>query len=192
MNTSELLVEAERAVEAANVSRDLRTVAFEKAFDVLCREAGLGGATPGGSREIHRGTHDGKAEGGLVAMARKLNVELDTLNELFAANDRGDIELVVGVGKLQSTTAAATKQIALLVSGARQLSGIEEWTASREIRAVCANYGRFDNANFAKTLRDMDNAFSFKGKAQQLEVRLHQRGIEALKALIATITGNQQ
>jgi hypothetical protein len=35
----------------------------------------------------------------------------------------------------------------------------------------------------------MDDMFSFKGKAQQLEVRVHQRGMERLKQLIAAITG---
>ena len=96
---------------------------------------------------------------------------------------------MVGVGKLDSSTATATKQIALLVAGARQLTGVEEWTDSKEIRRICSDYGRFDTTNFAKTIKVMDDAFSFRGKSQQLQVRLHQRGIDKLKQLITSVTG---
>ncbi len=112
----------------------------------------------------------------------------DAVGEIYSDNDQGDADLVVGVGKLDNSTASATKQVALLVAGARQITELEQWTESKHIRNVCLHYGRFDSANFAKTVKQMDDAFSFKGKGQQLEVRLHQRGIERLKQLITSLT----
>ena len=169
---------------------DLREIAFGKAFELLSGQAGppRSVAAPpidqvkGGAAPEHGETAGAK-------IGRKLGLTGDTIKEVFADDSQGGLEVVVGVGKLDQATAGATKQLAILVSGARQLSEKEEWTASKEIRRVCVHYGRFDPANFAKTLRQMDDAFSFRGKAQQLQVRLHQRGIDRLKALIGSLTG---
>ncbi len=190
MNPTDLLVEAQKAVDKAKISDDLREVAFGRAFDMLCRQsAGPTSATPPLIEQSNGTAAPGHDETPAAKIARKLGVSTDTIKEVFAVDAQGGLEVVVGVGKLDQATAGATKELAILVSGARQLSEREEWTPSKEIRRNCVHYGRFDPANFAKTLRQMDDAFSFRGKAQQLQVRLHQRGIERLKALIGSLTG---
>ena len=172
------------------ISDDLREIAFGNAFELLSRQTGPpGSAAAPPIVEMKRAVTPEHEETAGAKIARKLGFAADTIKEVFADDSQGGLEVVVGVGKLDQATAGATKELAILVSGARQLSEKEEWTASKAIRRVCVHYGRFDPANFAKTLRQMDDAFSFKGKAQQLQVRLHQRGIDRLKALIGSLTG---
>jgi len=190
MKISDLLIQAQAAVDDAKISEDLRQVAFQQSVELLSREAGLAAvASP-----LRGATHSAPgvnevSEGAVQKIERKVGLPQALIGEVYAEDGQGGADIVVGVGKLDSSTAAATKQLALLVCGARQLAEVEQWTSSKEIRKLCDHYGRFDPANFAKTLRTMDESFSFKGKGQQLEVRLHQRGIERLKALLATLTG---
>jgi hypothetical protein len=186
MDISKILIQAQKVVDEAKISEDLRGIAFGKAVELLAQEktpikqfAAPATASPTA----------GAGEVVVEKIARKLDLSMDSTGEVYSDDGQGGVSVVIGVGKLDSSTAAATKQLALLVSGGRQLGEIEQWTSSRKIRDVCVHYGRFDPANFAKTLKQMDEAFSFKGKGHQLEIRLHQRGIERLKQLITTLTG---
>jgi hypothetical protein len=189
MDISDILSKAQKAIDDAKISEDLRQVAFQQTVQLLSQEAGIvgtGSAPIGAQRSA---SSEGNDEGGVDKIARKMGLPRECINEVYADNGQGGVDLVVGVGKLENSTAPATKQLALLVTGSRQLAELEQWTGSREIRKICGHYGRFDPANFAKTLRGMDDCFSFKGKGQQVEVRLHQRGIERLRMLLSTLTG---
>ena len=177
------------SINEAKISDDLRTIAFDKAVELLAGQS----ASP--SKRAPVALPGGKATGAtgdepvVLKIARKLALPAEAVAEIYSEDEHGGVQLVVGVGKLDTATAAATKQLALLVSGGRQLAEVEEWTSTKTIRQVCVHYGRFDRPNFAKTLKQMDEAFSFKGKGQQLDIRLHQRGIDRLKRLITSLTG---
>ena len=56
------------------------------------------------------------------------------IGEIYSDNDQGGVDLVVGVGKLESSTATASKQIALLVSAGRQLAELEQWLQGSRFR----------------------------------------------------------
>ena len=181
---------AQKAIEEAKISEDLREVAFQQSVELLSREAGLAaiGSASTGAQPSGRAA-DEVGESAVQKIARKVGLPPTSIGEIYADDGQGGVDIVAGVGMLDNSTAPATKQLALLVCGARQLAEMEQWTSSKEIRKRCVYYGRFDPANFAKTLRAMDESLSFKGKGQQLEVRLHQRGIERLKTLLATLAG---
>ena len=190
MNIQEILIQAQKAVDEAKISEDLRKVAFDKAVEMLTGQSTAIPNAHGAVASKARSTAISGGEESVVAkIARKLGFPAETIAEIYSEDAQGDVELVLGVGKLDHMTATATKQLALLISGGRQLAEIEEWTKTKIIRQVCVHYGRFDAPNFAKTLKQMDDMFSFKGKGQQLEVRLHQRGMENLKQAIAALTG---
>jgi len=190
MNIQEILIQAQKAVDEAKISEDLRKVAFDKAVEMLTGQStaipNAHGAVPSRARSMPT---SGGEEPVVAKIARKLGFPAETIAEIYSEDAQGGVELVVGVGKLDHMTASATKQLALLISGGRQLAEIEEWTKTKIIRQVCVHYGRFDAPNFAKTLKQMDDMFSFKGKGQQLELRLHQRGMENLKQSITALTG---
>jgi hypothetical protein len=187
MDITDILIAAKKAVDDAKVPAELRTAAFEKAVEIISRDATSGRSPPGSS---NTGRAAGAGEALVAKIARKLDLPADSIAEAYAESAEGGVDIVIGVGKLDSSTAGATKQLALLLSGGRQLGEVGEWTSSKAIRAVCIHYGRFDSANFAKTVREMDDSFSFRGRSHQLEVRPHQRGIEKLKNLLATLIGH--
>ena len=189
MNVQDILIQAQKAVDEGKISGDLRAVAFQKAIELLSQDSGVKGKALPTTSAQRPGALPGGAESGTEKISRKLGLSPDAVGEIYSDNDQGGVDVVVGVGKLDNSTATATKQLAVLVAGARQLTEAEQWTESKHIRSACLHYGRFDSPNFAKTVKQMDDAFSFKGKGQQLEVRLHQRGIEKLKQMMATLTG---
>lgn len=85
--------------------------------------------------------------------------------------------------------AVGTQQIALLVPAGRQPGGWEEWTPIERIREVCRDYGRFDVATFASTVKRMGDLFSFRGRARQLELRLTRPGFEQAGELACELSG---
>lgn len=192
METKDVLVEAVKAVEEAGVPTDLRSIAFEKAIELVARRGGLQ-STP------HQQSHPTGSTGGSVAgssagesklgtIARKLGMPQSVVEEVYAEDDNGGLEVIVGVGRLEASTAGATKQLALLSAGGRQLAGIEDWTSAAEIRDVCVQFGKFDTNNFARMVKQMDDLFSFRGRGQQWQVRMNRVGAERLKEMIGALT----
>jgi hypothetical protein len=185
----DVLVDALKAVEAAEIPSDLRNIAFEKAIEILTRQApphdreSIGGA-PRPHAQV-----DQPSKSLINKIASKLDIPSAAIVEVYEDDGQDGLEIIVGLGKLDSSTAGATKQLALLVAGGRQLAEIEDWTSSDSIRDVCTHFGKYDASNFARVIKQMDNVFSFKGKAQQRQVKINRMGIERLKEQIRTFTG---
>jgi hypothetical protein len=116
-------------------------------------------------------------------LARRLSLPLEDVSEVFNFTDTGP-ELIVASGKLPRAAAAATKDIALLISAARQATG-EEWTPVGAIRDVAETYGRLDSGNFATTLKEMQEVFGFRNaSARKREVKLNRPGWERAAQLV--------
>ena len=114
-----------------SVSEDLRKVAFDKAVEMLSGQSAAIPNAHGAVASKARSTAISGGEESVVAkIARKLGFPAETIAEIYSEDAQGDVELVLGVGKLDHMTATATKQLALLISGGRQLAEIEEWTKS--------------------------------------------------------------
>jgi hypothetical protein len=176
-----LMMEAVQAVEEAKVPDDLRATAFEKSFDALL------GAGTADEQETRRETPtprvmpspDGPS---LDAIAVGLGLELALVEEMYYA-DGDSLSLTVASSKFDPRKAGATQQIALLLAAGRQAGGWDQWTEVGHIRDACREYGRFDVANFATTVKRMGDVFSFRGRARQLEVRVTRPGFEKAAAL---------
>ncbi|SRR6266508_2738486 len=182
---SELLSLAAEEVERAHLPAEFRTAAFEKAVDLLSAEQ----KSSGSGRERLRGVdHPGSEdEFRLASLSRRLDVAPEALQEVFDA--KPDIlDVVVSSGKLDPTQAGGAKQVALLVAAGRQAAGYDEdWTTVGVIRERCRDYGKFDPGNFAKTILDMRDVFSVRGRGQQREVRVTKLGWERAQELIANL-----
>jgi hypothetical protein len=177
--------EAVKAVEEADVPEDLRATAFEKAFEALI---GVGQSAAGPiSREpaAHLATAEGPS---LAGIASRLGLDQALAEEVFYV-DGDTLGLALAPSKFSPKKAAATQDIALLLAAGRQAGGWDEWTQVGHIRAACRDYGRFDAANFATTVRRMANVFSFRGKGRQLEVRVTRPGFEQAANLARELIG---
>jgi hypothetical protein len=193
MDVKDVLVRALTAVEDASVPDDLRAIAFEKAVELISGRSAP--HTHSGSAVTHSTASDGEsgslpgASSVIKAVAAKLRVPVEGVEEVYAVDAAGDLEIVLGPGRLESTTAGATKQIALLLAGGRQTGGLDDWTAGSVIRDACVHFGKFDTNNFARVVKQMDDVFSFRGKGQQWQVKINRVGMERLGDMIRHLAG---
>lgn len=186
MDTQELLISAENAVEGSGIAEEYRVVAFSKVLDLLTRQQrDVPARTSNGVGPL---PEDGKSI--LSTLARNLHLENEIIAEIYDEAD-GDLHLIIAPSILEKANASATKQIALLVAAGRQAGGVEDWTLVSTIRAWCADFGRLDSANFAKTIASMGDVFGFRGDSQKKVVRVNKVGIENTTDLIRKLKGVQ-
>lgn len=185
MNFREALISVQEDLEAAEVPNDLREIAFR-----LGMQAFLGGPSSPTAQTAPQlnlpalGT-PGDSPGALLST--RLGVPYEDIMEVFNFGDSGP-ELVVGSGKLPSATSKATKDIAILVSAARQGTGLEEWTAFASIREACQIYNRLDTNNFASTMKEVEGYFSVRSPSpRKREVKLNRPGWERAAELVAQL-----
>ena len=186
----EVLAEALRVTREAQLPPHLESVAFEKAIDAFYGTASIVSDVGKGRQSLKV---DGETENNPIdRIASKLDIDLSLVEEVFSFDPETGIQLIIGVGKLEAEKTAATRELATLVAGSRQIGGIEEWTQARTIREVCQNYGRFDSSNFAATLTQMDDFFGFKDKGLDRKVKLNKLGCEEFKRLIVALARNSK
>lgn len=177
--------EAVKVVEEAEVPDDLRATAFEKAFEALIGVA-QSPASPGPREPVaSMAVPDSPS---LAGIASRLGLEPALAAEIYYV-DADTLGLALAPSKFSPKKAAATQEIALLLAAGRQAGGWDEWTQVGHIRTACRDYGRFDVANFATTIRRMADVFSFRGKGRQLEVRVTRPGFEQAANLARELSG---
>jgi len=148
----------------------------------------------GHRRERHEGGDGGSDEhakpgNALAKIAAKFNVDGESVGEVYEA-DGDSIKLIIAASKLEQEKRAATKQIALLVAAGRQAADIDPgWTESRVIREICDDYGKLDSGNFAKSVRDQGDVFSYDGSGQSLKVKVNRAGFERAGETVKQLTG---
>ncbi|HKP44924.1 hypothetical protein [Mycobacterium sp.] len=126
----------------------------------------------------------------LGKIAAALKLDRDVLELVYAVKD-GEPELVLAARRLASNKAQAARQLAQLISVARQAAGLEEWTSTAPIRKVVTDYGKLDSGNFAATIQQMDKVAVLRGKGQSREVKITRPGMEATADLIKSLVGNE-
>lgn len=187
-----MMMEVVKALDEAGVPDDLRVTAFEKAFDAMMGPTVNASEAPDRTLDQRPGDGSGNAETtngpSLAAIARRLGLDPELVGEIYYVE--GDaLGLAIASSKLHPKKAAATQQIALLVAAGRQAGGWDEWTPVGRIREVARDYGRFDVANFAGTIKRMGEAFSFRGRGRDVEVRLTRPGYEQAATLARELSG---
>lgn len=192
MNVDEILRKAKEAVEKAGIPEDLKSKAFEKAVELYSGDLAKQDNTASENHFGRSSNSNSQSEGSiLMNISNKLKIEPQLLEELFYVED-DEVKIIIASGKLDSSNAGATKQLSLLVAGARQVGGLEDWTGNDIIRDVCQYFNKYDAANFAKTLAGMEDVFSFKGKGQKREVKINRPGQEKFKKIILELVGGDK
>lgn len=181
------MMELIKALDEAGVPDDLRVAAFEKGFDALMGKAATTDAATPAQERGGRGPDDVPTDGpSLAAVGARLGLDQELVDEIYYI-DGENLGLAIASSKLHPAKAAATQQIAILVAAGRQAGGWDEWTPASRIRDIARDYGRFDQANFASTIKRMGDVFSFRGKAREVEVRLTRPGYEQAANLIRAL-----
>lgn len=202
LDVTKILRQALDAVNDAGIPDELKPLALEKAIDLYAGggtapAAGggeSGGGASGGSHS--RGSaQDGPASAAaedataIQKIAAKLKIDPETADEVYDHGADG-LRIVLGTSKFDAAKRAGTKQLALLYAAGRQAVGTEDWTPMKDIREVIKDFNRFDSANFAYTVSQMDDVFLFRGtSAQSREVKVNRHGYEQAAVLIKQLTG---
>jgi hypothetical protein len=120
------------------------------------------------------------------AIQEQLGLSAAEVEELYSlSND--SVELVVSPGRLPRGAATATREITLLLCAARQAQG-EEWTQISVVREAVAEYRRYDEANFARTIAAMEDELRLRGRGRSRELRLSRQGWDRARALASRVT----
>jgi hypothetical protein len=190
----EVLMTTLEDVEQSDTPEDLRAIAFSKVFDLRSGVStpmsqpytNPGPTTGAGSTTL---TTSAPSDDLLTAIAARAATDRETVAEVFDQRN-GELELIIGAGKLPSQVAAGTKEIALLMAGGRQAAGVEEWTALDVVRDVCADFKKLDSGNFSKTIRSMTDEFNVRKESdRKTVVRVSRPGWEAFAILIKRLSG---
>jgi hypothetical protein len=176
---ADLLRQATEVVLAAGIPEELQPVAFGRAFDLL---AGTTRRSDQARGTIPTGAEDNSA-GLLERIASRLHLDREIIAETFEERE-GGIRLVVAPSKLDPQKTKGTKQVALLVSAARQAAGLEDSTPAKAIRLEAEDYGKYDSPNFAATISDLGEYFSMSGSGPNRRFKLRRAGFEEAAALI--------
>jgi hypothetical protein len=169
-----ILADAVADVEKAGVPDDLREAAFNAA--VALRTAGSTGsaAAPAAAAAVAgRGHEDWH---GRVASA--LGVPTADVDEAFDLDDNR-LRLTIAPSRLPRQRATAMKDVALLISAARQAAGIDAdgWTSVDVIRDECRELGVLDANNFAAEIQLRD-VMSQRGRGRSRQLKITRRGYE--------------
>jgi hypothetical protein len=189
-----ILEEANEVVKASAVATELRSVAFEKAVDLL---AGTASRTPGGDGGAGGGGADAggggaAVDGKAVAVAKKMHIDASKVERVFDFED-DDVSLSIKRSVLAKDKAGATQELALLYAGARQAAGYDDsHTKVADIRSRVESMGVLDKSNFATHLTDKTDWFTHKGKGVSREFKVTSPGYEDAGKLVLKITGGQK
>jgi hypothetical protein len=192
MALKDILAEALKAVDEAEIPSELREIAFGKAIDLVAGTASPKSRIDPQVKVQPQGQLAGDASGPMQRIANKLKLDSEVVSHVYYIDPEGkNLEVVISSSRLPAGFAPAIKELALLVAAGRQAAGIDaEWTSADEIRKVCEHFKRYDSANFAAHIQQMERVFSVRGTPRKREVRMTSPAWEEATALITRLTSS--
>jgi hypothetical protein len=192
MNESDveaILAGAVKAVADAKVPDDLRSMAFEKAVDLLAGRtapAAVASVAPASAVPI------ALPAGGdvLGKLAARLDLSREVVEEVYAEG-RDGLQVNVKPERLARSKSAGTRELAMLVAAMDQADSDDPTTAD-EIRRVVEEYNRYDSPNFASTLAGMKGPLLPAGSSRSRTFRLTRPGWSEASRLVARLAGTNR
>lgn len=192
-NLQELLKSAE---EAAEVIKDdeLKRIAFERVLDHLLKTADGDQATEARPPAPPVNDAPPPADGAFAseqqridAVAEYFGIDPEQVLDIFDLSDE-DPRLTISSSKLPDGKARSTREIALLITGARTALGRD--TNTEIIRKFADDYGRLDSPHFMATLDQMPQlSLLGKRRSSNRAVRMKFLGAEESRKLAQRLIG---
>lgn len=178
---TKILREAFDAVSAAELPKEVQSVALGKAVDLI---AGLGSTTA--AREVRREVPEVDVSDLLGKIAAKFQVDRELIEDTYEVVD-GSVNLAVGRTKLETAKTKGTKQVAHLLAAGRQAAGLEDSTETKVIRAVADDYGKLDSPNFASAVAELDEFFKITGEGAAKRLKARRGAFEEAGKLVTKL-----
>ena len=188
MNVNEvtqMLQEAQAAIDAAGVAKDIRAVAFDKAVGLL---AGSPRGDLGGPIQPV-GTVRPSGDSPIARIAAWLGLEEQVTSNVFAVVD-DQVHVMLPTSALDSSKRGGTQQLALLVAAMNEAGG-EQWTPVDAVRPVAEHYGRYDSPNHSKAITGVADMLNITGSGKQRRMKLRAAGKERVAQLVEKLGGSE-
>lgn len=188
----DILEASKEAVANADIPPELQEVAFSKAFDLLARER-MGPQEPRMEQPADTPTavrRPPESESVLTRIAARLRVGQEAVESVFHAEGNG-FDILVPGSRLDRTKSGATKQLALLITAARQGAELEEWTDADEIRHFAEEFKRYDSANYASSIKELSDVLLIRQSGRKILVKLSRPGWERAAELVRRLSGEE-
>jgi hypothetical protein len=122
-----------------------------------------------------------RAQSGAPAVASALGIASGELEYLLEISEEGP-RLVVPPSRLDASKTAGTLQIFYLLCAARQALGASD-TDMETIRAAVQEHGKYDESNFASTIRGQAGLVVMAGTSRARTYRLTRAGMERARVI---------
>jgi len=176
-----ILADAVKAVTDAKVPDDLKSIAFEKAVDLLAARISPQPAAPqsAGGATSAAPTAVGSQ---LDRLAARFGLAHDVVEGVFAEGRNG-LQVNVRPERLSRSKSAGARELAMLVAAMHQAES-DDPTPVEEIRRVVEEYSRYDQPNFASSLAAMKGPFLVSGPSRARTFKLTRPGWQQAADLV--------
>lgn len=189
------LRQAAGAVQAAELSEDLRKIGFQRALDELGLGSAVVPAAPSALGADAPPSAGGASEPAvssdlLTEIGRRFELPVEMLERIYDVDD-GSVRLAIKRSMLPEPDrkAAAMRDVSLLVVAGRQAAG-DEQTTFADIREECEALNVLDNANFSTEVAKHD--FRLRGTRNSRTAKANRHHFEEAARLIRRILGEAE
>jgi hypothetical protein len=189
-----VLRRAQAIVDNAEVSADLRAVAFRATVSLLASpNANVATAAIPVQPRSPSGPEIPAIQPSITRISQRLQVPEDEISRVFA-EESGQLQLLIGPSHLPNTRRAAMRELALAFVIGRQAGGWDTTSTSLPaIRLACEGYGSkfFDSNNFMNAINDLGDAMRKVGEGKDLRIILTPTGYDDGRQLLRRLGGAQ-
>lgn len=186
-NLQKLLKSVEDAISVVE-DEEMKRVAFERVLDHMLKTADLGSAAGTGAKDSLP-SDEAAADSSLATEQQRIDevasyfgIGYEQVSDLFDLSD-ADPCLRFSSSVLSQDKAQGTREIALLITGARTALGRD--THTNHIRDAANDYGKLNSNHFMETLNRMPHlSLLGKHRSRNRIVRMKIIGAEEAKRLV--------
>ena len=184
-----ILAGAVKAVTDAKVPDDLKSVAFERAVDLLAGRLPPA-ATPSIAAAVVTPDPVASVAARLDRVAARLGLPHDVVEAVYAEG-RDGLHVNVKPDRLSRSKSAGARELAMLVAAMHQAES-DEPTSADEIRRVVEDYNRYDQPNFASSLVALKGPFLVSGPSRARTFKLTRPGWAEAAKLVSRLAEEKQ
>jgi hypothetical protein len=178
-------------MDRAGLPSDLRGPAFRPVFDRVVGTSPRPAVAPRRER-----VGESQVASSLEPIATRVGLPVDVIEQVYEFTPGGELQIVVPAARLEAAKSRAAQQIAALVAFGRQTLGLDEnnWTPIEHVRVICQDFNKYDEGNFASSIRTIDGMFkaNVRGNGRQREIRMTRESWPLVANLIRDLTGSSE